>query len=197
VRPARVFALALLLTAPALGAGATPEERAALEERADYVVHTLQRGQTLWARADQHGVEVDEIVRLNRIENVRRVPVGLRLVISKTRDPDRIAVDEQLAQAEWALRSARFEEALASSEQARELLAPLGEDAGTRARLGHLELVAASVAIAFGREDEALARVESALAANAALPVHADLVSPKVLAVVREAERRQSVRDGP
>lgn len=182
-----LLALALALA----GAGPAPAEDA------DYVVHTVQRGQTLWARADQHGVDVDDLVRLNRIEDVLRLPVGLRIVISKTDDADRRAVDERLARAEWALRTARFEEARARSEEARELLEGLGEDAGTRARLGHLELVAASLAIAFGREDAAVAHIESARASGAPLPLSPELGSPKLRAVLREAERRSTSRNAP
>lgn len=45
-------------------------------------VHTLAEGETLWSVAQRYGVSVDDIVRWNKIKDLRTIPVGKQLNLS-------------------------------------------------------------------------------------------------------------------
>ncbi|HVP31780.1 MAG TPA: LysM domain-containing protein [Myxococcota bacterium] len=106
-------------------------------------------------------------------------------------------VDCMLRDADQSLRDARFEETLADTGKARTLLTPLGSDPGTSDRRAHLEVVAATAEVALGREDEARASFERALAADPGLALQPEHMSPKVLRLFDETRAKlEASREG-
>ena len=54
------------------------------------VYHILERGETLWRLGKMYGVDVKQIMALNRIRDVRDLKVGTRIFIPGRREPVRI-----------------------------------------------------------------------------------------------------------
>jgi len=48
--------------------------------------HRIQRGQTLWRISKIYGVELDELVRLNRIKDVENIEIGQLIFIPKSKE---------------------------------------------------------------------------------------------------------------
>jgi tetratricopeptide (TPR) repeat protein len=92
-----------------------------------------------------------------------------------------------IAHANRKLANARFDEALALTGRARELLEPYGQKQRALRHKAHLEVTAATALVAFERNQEAIACFERALAIEPALELEATRTSPKVLRVFREA----------
>jgi LysM repeat protein len=173
--------VALLLAATAAGAAAGD----------GYGVHTVRPGDTLWDVARAGGADPAEVVRANAIENPRHLPLGLRVVVSGAREEPLRGLDGLLARAETELRTARFDAALASAEEARPGLEAVDPEAA-RPRLAHLELVVATVHIAYGREEKAIEHLLNALAQGSEIPLDPDMTSPRILRVVEAARRRHT-----
>jgi len=74
-----VCVCALLLALGCGGPHGVPE--ATRDPGEDGVHHTVLPGETVWRIAHTYGVDVDAVVRANRIEDVTRVAVGTRLFI--------------------------------------------------------------------------------------------------------------------
>ncbi|MEN8184490.1 MAG: LysM domain-containing protein, partial [Myxococcota bacterium] len=127
-------------------------------------LHLLKRGETVWGISERHGVPADEIVRLNHLDDVHTLPVGLHLLIPLpgAGTGGSGEVDEALATAFHQLRMARFEEAQASAARGLDALAQPAS-AGDRLRRAWLEQVIATVELAFGRREQALDHLSSAL----------------------------------
>ena len=49
--------------------------------------HLVEKGQTLISIAKQHGVSVADLQKLNRIEDVRKLQVGQRLLLPNSTIP--------------------------------------------------------------------------------------------------------------
>jgi len=94
-------------------------------------------------------------------------------------DPAAAEVDALVEQTAELVRNARFEDALASAELARQRAANLsGEARATRS--ANLEVWAATAALALGRDDEARQGLARALEADPSLSLDAGTTSPKV-----------------
>lgn len=105
------------------------------------------------------------------------------------------AADRALAQADTLNRQARFEDALASAEQARAAL-PIGWSPDVKRRRARIEAAAATAQVALGREQEARRRFGQALQADPAFRLDARVTSPKVMRALDSA-RRDVLADGP
>lgn len=70
--------LGLTLAAPTF---VSPTYGQATVEADGGVIHVVQKGETLWTIARQHGISVDELVRLNELSDPNRIVVGQKLVI--------------------------------------------------------------------------------------------------------------------
>lgn len=55
-------------------------------------VHVVERGDTVWRIAKRYGVAMDELIRVNRIADVRALAIGMRLRLPGARPPARAAV---------------------------------------------------------------------------------------------------------
>lgn len=181
--PKAVLALGLATVAPA----------AAAQE--GYRVHTVRPGETLWDLAWAHGADPSAVARVNAIENPRHLPLGLRLVVSSAREEPLRGLDALLARAESELRTAHFDAALGSAEEARPALDAI-DPATARPRRAHLELVVATVHIAYGRQEEALKHLLDILSQGSEIPIDSDTASPRILKLVEEARRRHAVAPG-
>ncbi len=78
--PAPTAALCLLLAA-ACGGPSPPGEPAEPRVRGGATEHVVRPGETLWRIARRYGVDLDELIRINGIGDVHRVPAGVRLLI--------------------------------------------------------------------------------------------------------------------
>ena len=88
-----IVAAVLLTVGCAAGHGQTPHstpstvEARAVESAAGTdpagVTHVVERGQTLWRIARAYGVELDELARINRIEDPTDMKIGLKLFIPR------------------------------------------------------------------------------------------------------------------
>lgn len=63
-----------------------------LKKNIDGVYHCVKRGQTLWRISKTYGVSLDEIVRINRIPNVRRIRTGQLIFIPGIKTKEKISV---------------------------------------------------------------------------------------------------------
>ncbi len=82
--PARIGLSAVAagaLLASACGGPSPPGEPAAPPARAGPREHVVRPGETLWRIARRYGVPLEDLIRANGIEDVRRVPAGVRLLI--------------------------------------------------------------------------------------------------------------------
>jgi len=170
------LAVALAWSPPTHAFETDAEARKAVPEESVY--HTVESGETVWEIADRYGSSVASVVRENEIENPSKIWVGTRLRIplpagadsalrienkADTNDPEALDTAALIDRCEAELRAARFEQALASTGEA-------------RARID-----------ARNQNDAALESFERALAADPNLELDAALTSPKVLAVFRAA----------
>jgi len=168
------------------------------------VYHTVAPGETLWDIADLYGTSAASLMRENEIEDATKIWVGTRLRVpapaaakptfdveaqlegERSESPEITAL---LDRCEAELRGARFEQALASAEEARELIEAREGPGGDRGR-ARLEVASATAYVALGQNDAALESLERALVADPDLELDPALTSPKVLAVFRAARGR-------
>lgn len=103
-------------------------------------------------------------------------------------------VDAAIAEAESALRAARYADAVTAAERAREGLAPLAASPAVAGRRARLEVAAATALLALGRGDAAREGFLRALAAQPELALDPRTTSPKVLQAFEAA--RASAGEG-
>jgi LysM repeat protein len=154
------------------------------------VVHTMRRGDTVWKVSSRHGLDARALESLNHLDDVRALPVGLRLVLPAppgSAGDSSIPARQALAEALWALRGARFEKALEAADLGRGLSDTLEPSAPRTALRTQLDLVSASAELAFGRREAALAYLVSALRLEPRLALDASTTSPKILSLLEEA----------
>jgi tetratricopeptide (TPR) repeat protein len=167
----------------------------------ELVYHTVESGETIWEIADRYGVSVASVIRENEIEDPREIWVGtrLRVPIRSGTDPSRHAEGKAYAEypaaigtaalldrCEAELDAARFEQALASANEARDRIDARNDAADNPGRV-RLEIASATAYVALGQTDAALESLERALVADPDLELDPALTSPKVLAVFRAA----------
>lgn len=105
-------------------------------------------------------------------------------------DPAAAEVDALVEEMAEFVRAARFEDALASAERARQRAADLtGQARATRS--ANLEVWAATAALALGRDDEAHAGLARALEADPSLRLDAGTTSPKVRRALESVRAEQ------
>ncbi len=154
------------------------------------VVYTMRRGDTVWAISSRHRIDARALETLNHLGDVRTLPVGLRLVLpapSERAQDSSGSVRQALAEGLWALRRARFEEALEAADLGRRALDTLASSVQRSALGAQLDLVSASAELAFGRREAALAHLLSALRLEPGLTLDASTISPKILSLLAEA----------
>lgn len=175
-------------------------------------------GDVLSRIARRHGVSLEALVERNRLEDPDRLEVGQTLVIPTRGDeplaPDVAAapapgllarlrgrfhgegaspdaalqpVETLLDLAEEELRAARFESALQTIERAQRLLEGVDPSQTSRQR-ARLEVVRATVHVAFGREPQARRSLARALEADPELALPPD-ASPRKLRRLLEGLR--------
>jgi LysM repeat protein len=155
------------------------------------VVHTMRRGDTIWGISSRHGIDAQALEELNHLGDLRTLPVGLRVVLpappGNTQESS-APVRQALAEGLWALRRARFEEALEAADLGREINDSL-EPSVQRTALGvQLELLSAQAELAFGRHEAALTHLVSALRLEPGLSLDVSTSSPKLLNLLEEAQ---------
>jgi len=195
------LAVALAWSPPTHAFETDAEARKAVPEESVY--HTVESGETVWEIADRYGSSVASVVRENEIENPSKIWVGTRLRIplpagadsalrienkADTNDPEALDTAALIDRCEAELRAARFEQALASTGEARARIDARNDAADNPDRV-RLEIASATAYVALGQNDAALESFERALAADPNLELDAALTSPKVLAVFRAARR--------
>ncbi len=200
------LAAALAWSPPALAFEAGAEARGAPSK--DFVYHTVERGETIWEIADRYGSSVARVIRENEIEDADQIWVGtrLRIPLSSGADPslraegklgaegpEATATATLLDRCEAELRSAHFEQALASAGEVRGRIDARDDPADNPDRV-RLEIASATAYVALGQNDAALESFERALVADPSLELDLALTSPKVLAVFRAARGRTSRR---
>ena len=196
------LAAALAWSPPALAFAADAEARGAPSK--EFVYHTVERGETIWAIAGRYGSTAASVIRENAIEDPGKIWVGTRLRIPfpSGSDPslrakgkfdaqDREATETAtlLDRCEAELRSAHFEQALASAGELRGRIDARNDPADNPDRV-RLEIASATAYVALGQNDAALESFERALIADPDLELDLALTSPKVLAVFRAARGR-------
>jgi len=144
--------------------------------------HEVQPGETLWRIARAYGVELDALARANGIEDPTRIEVGERLLIPAEGETIGI-VDALLARAEAELVEARFERAQQLALAAREAL-DLG---GETAQWVRLELIDATIEVAYGHQDAAVESLNRALELNPDLALDPRSTTPKLVAALATA----------
>ncbi len=197
---------ALAWSPPTLAFEADAEARDAPSK--ELVYHTVERGETIWQIADRYGSSVASVIRENEIEDPGKIWVGTRLRIPfpSAADPSFHAdekVDAEgpeatetatlLDRCEAELRTAHFEQALASAGEARGRIDARNDAADNPDRV-RLEIASATAYVALGQNDAALESFERALIADPDLELDLALTSPKVLAVFRAARGRTTRR---
>jgi tetratricopeptide (TPR) repeat protein len=95
--------------------------------------------------------------------------------------------DEAIAEAEAALRSARYADAVAAAGRARERLAPLSASPAVLEQRARVEVTSATALLALGRADAAREAFLRALAARPELALDPRTTSPKVLQAFESA----------
>ena len=196
------LAAALAWGPPALAFEAGAEARVAPPK--DFIYHTVERGETIWAIANRYGSSVVRVIRENEIEDPDIIWVGTRLRIPLpsgadpslraagklgAEGPEATATATLLDRCEAELRSAHFEQALASAGEVRGRIDARDDPADTPDRV-RLEIASATAYVALGKNDAALESFERALVADPGLELDLALTSPKVLAVFRAARGR-------
>lgn len=167
------------------------------------IYHVVVADETVAAIARRYGSDIDAIIRVNKIADVRKLWVGTRLEIPRISGPEPEAPvpapragdswERVLERSEAQLREARFEAALAGADDARRRLDAAG--AGSRdPRRVQIEVLAATAEVALGKTEAALASLERALQADPDLELDPAVVSPRVIAVLRAARHRIAER---
>jgi LysM repeat protein len=180
---------------------------------ASVLTHRVEPGETVWRIARRHGLPVEVLIETNHIEDVKKLRVGQLLTIPVApqrsserglafREPaDRRAVspsgsavdagwksiDEALALGEDHLRAAELDQSLEMANQALRLLAEAPAAPATRTRVARAEVIAATVHIAYAREEAALECLRRALRADPHLQLDPAATSPKLLRIFEEA----------
>jgi hypothetical protein len=104
--------------------------------------------------------------------------------------------DRELAEIDTLVATAWFQTALAVAKATRELLAQ-AEGPEVAARVARLEVLAATAELALGRRAQARACLARALQADPGLALDPAETSPRVVALLREARRRQGLPLAP
>jgi tetratricopeptide (TPR) repeat protein len=144
------------------------------------------------------------VIRENEIEDPTAIWAGtrLRIPIPVGADPaldaeEKIGAEDSeaakiaalLGRCEAELRTAHFEQALASAGEARDRIDARNGTANDPGRV-RLEIASATAYVALGQNDAALESLERALIADPNLELDPALTSPKVLAIFRVARGR-------
>lgn len=115
--------------------------------------------------------------------------------------PSLTSVDQELSEIETLVAEAHFHTALSVSKATRGLLVASPATDAVSLRRARLEVLAATAAVALGRDAEALVSMSDALRANPDLQLDTATTSPKVVAILDEARRsllpRQPARIPP
>jgi len=169
-----------------------------------FVDHTVERGETVWEIAARYGASVASVIRENEIEDPTAIWAGTRLRIPipvgadpaldaeekiGAEDSEAAKIAELLGRCEAELRTAHFEQALASAGEARDRIDARNGTANDLGRV-RLEIASATAYVALGQNDAALESLERALIADPKLELDPALTSPKVLAIFRVARGR-------
>jgi LysM repeat protein len=155
------------------------------------VVHTMRGGDTVWGVSARYGVDSRALEELNHLGDVRTLPVGLRLVLPAPpghEEDSTVPVRQALAEALWALRRARFDEALEAADLGRGASDTVESSVQRTALRLQLELVSACAELAFRRREAALAHLVSALQLEPGLTLDVSTTSPKLLSLIEEAQ---------
>jgi LysM repeat protein len=154
--------------------------------------HEVQPGETLWRIARGYGVDLDALARANGIEDPTRIEVGERLLVPA---PGEFVdtIDTLLAQAEAELVEARFERAQQLALSAREAL-DLG---GETAQWVRLELIDATIEVAYGRQEAAAESLDRALEMDPDLALDPRATTPKLLAALATARAHRNANASP
>ena len=165
------------------------------------IYHVVLADETVAGIARRYGSDIDEIIRINQIEDARLLWVGTRLLVplnpgqepappAAPRAPAlRDSLLRRLERSEAQLREARFEEALEGAGSVRELLNSSGVGPHNPLRV-EVEVIAATARVALGEMEAALACLERALQAQPDLELDPVQVSPRVIAALRAARNR-------
>ncbi len=165
------------------------------------IYHVVLADETVAGIARRYGSDIDEIIRINQIEDARLLWIGTRLMVpliagtepappAASRAPARRdSLQRRLDSSEAQLREARFEEALEGAGSVRDLLNSRGVGPHDPLRV-QVELIAATARIALGEMEAALACLERALQAQPDLELDPVQVSPRVIAALRAARNR-------
>ncbi len=174
----------------------------------EFVYHTVERGETVAEIADRYGSSLAIVTRENEIEDPGEISAGTRLRIPfpsgadpsqraegkvGAEEPEVTATATLLDRCEAELRSAHFEQALASAGEVRGRIDARDDPADNPDRV-RLEIASATAYVALGQNDAALESFERALVADPGLELDLALTSPKVLAVFRAAHGRTAWR---
>jgi LysM repeat protein len=171
-------------------AAAPPEPSAAAADAPR--VHVVSPGENLWRVAFQYGVALDDLARANGIEDPTRIEAGRRLVIPRNgaravRGAAQRA-DALLARAETALAGAQFERAQQLALAARGEL----EHEGEPNQCARLEVIDATIEVAYGRDAAAVESFERALVADPDLALDPHSTTPRLLAALEIARSRRA-----
>lgn len=156
--------------------------------------HRVQPGETLWRIARNHAIDLRALAHANGIGDASEIASGQLLVLPGSEaggaQPRREDVSDWLARAEAASAAARFEQAHALIRSIRALL---WDHASSIQRL-RLEQADATVALAFGRREDAIACLTRALGVDPDLALEPGAQSPKLEAALEAARARRAQR---
>jgi murein DD-endopeptidase MepM/ murein hydrolase activator NlpD len=161
------------------------------------IYHVVLADETVAGIARRYGSDIDEIIRINQIEDARLLWIGTRLLVpliagtepAPPAAPRRDSLQRQLERSEAQLREARFEEALEGAGNVRALLNSRGVGPHDPLRV-QVEVIAATARVALGEMEAALACLERALHAQPDLELDPVQISPRVIAALRAARSR-------
>ncbi len=176
--------LALIWATAAFATGSDPDVRTRLPP--PLIGHTVVSGDTLYSLARKYGSSVELLIEENGITDVRKVRTGTLLRVPYSKTSIRRNIEHFVESSEIQLRSAHFESALESAEAARALLDALPDASHRKSRV-RLEIVRATVQVAFGDHDAALSSLGRALKTDPDLELDPAVVSPKVMRVFHAA----------
>ena len=157
----------------------------------------IVRGQTLAIPRFEPDVEIDPEAASDTgiTATVRGLLQSLRNApAAETRVAEDRALEALLALAEEELRGARFDEAEHSAKAAERVLEVRPEDAKTGGYVARLELIRATVQLAFGDVDDARGSLERVLEAEPELTLDPDATPRKVLALMETVRETRTAR---
>jgi LysM repeat protein len=153
---------------------------------ARFVDHTIASGDTLFSIARDYGSSVEVLMEVNGIADVRKVRTGTVLRVPVDPEAAGRQIERLIDRSEAHVRDARFRAALESADAARALLDSLPDSAQKESRV-RLEIVTATIYVAWGDRDAALSSLGRALRDDPDLALDPAVVSPKILRVFHAA----------